>query len=390
MDRIKSGNIKIAILAGEPSGDDLGGAMMTAIRATWAKKYPRATIKFVGVGGRKMTAAGLASLFPMEKIARMGLVELLPHLGEIIYLIIKTIMFLRREKPDMLITIDIPDFSKRVAWALRKEPFPRIHLVAPTIWAWRPKRRFLYAKIFDALFCLYPFESRYFSDTKLKTFYMGHPLVAEVAAAKKTHTPQKNKPPQILLLAGSRVREVNHSLPLLSQFISQNKFLPTDTHYIFYTQPHLVSTIKKAIEKIRRADSQFVPNISVVSDYKKKWQYFLSTDLALCCMGTTTLEAALCGAPAVAFYRASPLTIFIVRKLIKIKNVCLPNLLAGQIIVPELIQEDATVVNLINHAAEQFHIGRAGMKKKYDKALKELRSIPNPATRAAQELIKYL
>ena len=157
---------KIAIIAGEPSGDDLGGAIMTAIKKAVQEKYPRANVTFIGVGGAKMAAAGLRSLFPMTKIAKMGLAELLPHLFEILHLLRKTIKFLRAQQPDMLITIDIPDFSKRVAKALPN--LTKIHLVAPTVWAWRAKRRFVYAKVFDALFCLYPFEARYFADTTLK------------------------------------------------------------------------------------------------------------------------------------------------------------------------------------------------------------------------------
>ncbi|MDI9313242.1 MAG: lipid-A-disaccharide synthase [Hydrotalea sp.] len=386
--------ITIAMIAGEPSGDDLGGAVMVALRAAVQKKYPGARIKFIGVGGQKMAAAGLASLFPMEKIAKMGLAELLPHLPELIYLLCKTIRFLRAQSPDMLITIDIPDFSKRVAKALKDGPCKKIHLVAPTVWAWRAKRRFAYAKIFDELFCLYPFEARYFADTTLKTFTMGHPLVAEVARAKQAQeeSSPKKSPPRVLLLAGSRRREVKHTLPLLKKFISDNRFLPATTDYVFYTQPHLVAMVKKSLQQdfVGSGAHQPQPNIKIVSDYRDKWRWFLSADLALVCMGTATLEVALAGAPMVAIYKTGWLTVFIVRRLIKVATICLPNLLAGKNIVPELIQEDLTMGNLIATAQRQFNLGRAGVRKDYDKGLRTLQTITDPAGRAAAEIVKYL
>ena len=378
------------MIAGEPSGDDLGGAMMVALRAAMKKKYPTMRVKFIGVGGTKMAAAGLRSLFPITKIAKMGLVELLPHLLEIIFLLRKTIRFLRHQKPDIIITIDIPDFSKRVVKGLKKQPCKKIHVVAPTVWAWRAKRRFLYAAIFDELFCLYPFEAGYFADTNLKTFTMGHPLVAEVARAKqqgqKNHGFIKNKPPQILLLAGSRAREVKHTLPLLKKFILKNKFLSPDSNYVFYTQPYLVATIRKSLA--RDVGNDF--NIKIVSDYRDKWRWFLVSDLAVVCMGTATLEVALAGAPMVAIYKTGWLTVFIVRRLIKVATICLPNLLAGKNIVPELIQEELTLKNLFATAQQQFMLGRAGVKKHYDQGLKTLQAIPDPAVRAAAEIVKYL
>ncbi|MGI9462264.1 MAG: lipid-A-disaccharide synthase [Alphaproteobacteria bacterium] len=380
-------NIKIAMIAGEPSGDDLGGAIIRALKIAVKKKYPKQQLTFIGIGGASMAAAGLKSFFPISKIAKMGLVELLPHIPEMIGLIKKTIIFLKKEKPDILITIDIPDFSKRVARGLADQHFKKIHLVAPSVWAWRSKRRFLYAKIFDALFCLYPFEAKYFADTKLKTFTMGHPLVAEAnTAMKKYHRQPIKKYPQVLMLAGSRYAELRYHLPLLCDVIKKNNFLPAKTHYVFYTRPYLKADLEYMIKKYHLGSY----HISIISDDKQKWRWFFSSDVALVCMGTATLEVLLAGLPMVAFYKTAALTVFIVRKLIKVATVCLPNLLAGKNIVPELIQKDASTEKLITLAKQQYDIGKQGVKRDYTHALKKLRLIPDPATRAANEIVKWV
>lgn len=391
----------IAFLAGEPSGDDLGGAIATALRKKLQHhaKVRRRGFSFIGIGGPKMAAAGVKSFFPYQRIARMGLLEVVPHLPELIYYALKTIVRLRRAKPDIVISIDMPDFNKRVVahlpslWRDGRLLPTKIHLVAPTVWAWRRRRRFAYARIFDLLLCLFPFESKYFRDTKLQTAYVGHPLVAQVEAARKTLAGKKwrrkrttlSRPPMVLLLPGSRVREIKNHLPLLKEFIINNNLLPAHASYIFYTLPHLVPLVKSLLGEI-----VVEKKISIIASVEEKWPLFLYADLALSCLGTATLELALSGCPTVGFYRANQLSMWVARRLINISMAALPNILAGKKIIPELIQQDMTVEQLTHAAQQQLTLGRKGMKKHYNRALKSLRAVPDPARRAADVIARYL
>ncbi|MCX8515691.1 MAG: hypothetical protein ORN57_01670, partial [Alphaproteobacteria bacterium] len=212
-------------------------------------------------------------------------------------------------------------------------------------------------------------------------------------AARKTLAGKKwrrkrttlSRPPMVLLLPGSRVREIKNHLPLLKEFIINNNLLPAHASYIFYTLPHLVPLVKSLLGEIVVGKK-----ISIIASVEEKWPLFLYADLALSCLGTATLELALSGCPTVGFYRANQLSMWVARRLINISMAALPNILAGKKIIPELIQQDMTVEQLTHAAQQQLTLGRKGMKKHYNRALKSLRAVPDPARRAADVIARYL
>lgn len=395
-------NLKLALLVGEPSGDDLAASILTELASLWQKETG-GKIELVGVGGKgveqfaKKHHINFKSLFPYQAIAKLGLLEVLPYIWTIWRLAQKTACHFATAKPDVMLTVDVPAFSKLVAKKLRQTNFEKIHVVAPTIWAWRQGRRFSYAAAFDRLFCLFPFEPKYFSDTQLPCYYIGHPLVRTVALAKKFQKQsikksRKRKSKIILLLLGSRVGEVKKHAPILvnwlKQEIANQEILKNSKHaikYVLLTLPHLVPIIETYFRDLP---------VIIEIDGTKKWHWFLQSDLAFAAAGTVTLELALAGVPTIVVYKLSSLTAFFMRRLFYIHYVALPNILSTMqgfdAVMPELLQQDLTLNNLNKAKAELEKIGKSKIQKNYQKLLAELKQQSNPAKTAANNIIKLV
>ena len=334
---------KIFILAGEASGDLLGADLITAL-----KKQFNNDVTIIGVGGEKMKQAGLsASLFPMQEIAVMGIVEVIKNIHKIYKRINELVNFIAYAKPDMVITIDAQELSyilhKRVA-KLGLD-IKQLHYVAPTVWAWRAKRAKKVAKVLDALCTLFPFEPQYFEKEGLATHFVGHPLTRYPALLKADSDRFKNKynlqDDEIIIsvLPGSRASEISRMAPIFKELITvlnqQYKnlkfFIPTSLQHLDKNKAHFA----------------LFHNVYFITDEQEKYDAFKASTLALAKSGTVSLELALLGVPHLIAYKASALSVCIFKYLAKIKSVNLINIIAGKKVIAELLQDDCDLPNLL-------------------------------------------
>lgn len=325
----------ICVIAGEPSGDFLGGKLIEALKAA------KPDARFSGVGGHHMEAAGMQSLFSYQQLAVMGVAEVLPKLPTLIARIRQTIRHIQETKPDVVITIDSPDFSFRVAKAVRKmESAPKlIHYVAPTVWAWREGRAEKISKFLDGLICLFDFEPPYFEKYGLTSVAVGHPLVEGEAmqADGKIFREEYGLEHESIVgvLFGSRKGELKRTGPILRdaafELCAKMGHLP---HIVAPTLPHLYGDVMHLLRDYPGA-------IHITTEPEQKWNAFKSMDIAFAVSGTVGLELAALKVPHVIAYKTNPITAAIVRRLIKVKYAHLANIMADCEIVPEFLQEKA-------------------------------------------------
>lgn len=323
------------LIAGEASGDLLGSHLMRAL----AEKSGGAA-RFMGVGGSRMRALGLQSLFPQEELAHMGVFELLRHIPRILHRVRETADAARQNKPAALITIDAPDFSFRVAKRLVGAGIPLIHYVAPTVWAWRPKRAKKVAKFLDHLLVLLPFEPPYFLREGLDCTFVGHPIVESNvgrgdAVRFRTKFALHDDALLMTLLPGSRAGELTRLMPMFAETVRRLVVTHPTLHIVLPTVPHLV-------ERLRGETKDWPVPVTIVDNDKDKYDAFAASRAALACSGTVALELALARLPAVIAYKANPLTFAIVRRVIKVRFASLVNIMHNAMIVPEYLQEHCT------------------------------------------------
>ena len=310
----------IFIIAGEPSGDFLGASVVRILKEK--------NIEISGVGGKLMENAGMRSLFDIKEISVGGIVEIIPHILKIKKLIKKTADEILKCKPKVVLTIDSPGFCFRVAKIVRrKNPNIKIvHLVAPSVWAWRPKRAKHIAKLYDHLLTLFDFEPGYFEKEGLKTTFVGHPAIETFSFS------DNDKDDTLLLMPGSRVQEIKSLLPI---FVNVSKKLGVK-NIVIPTLPHLLPLI-----------NSLAPGIKTETDENKKREIYRTSKLAIIASGTASLQLALCGCPMVVCYKISNISYKIIKKLIKIRYISLVNIIFDKPIIPELIQDECNVDSII-------------------------------------------
>lgn len=336
--------IKIYLIAGESSGDYIGSKLMAALE----HKYPN--VQFYGVGGHLMQKEGLNSLFDIANIAIMGFVEVITKIFKIRRLIKQTAKNILDIKPNIVVTIDSLGFNKRVVKIVKKIN-PNIKLVqyvAPTVWAWKPKRAEEIAKIYDALLCLLPFEPPYFTKHGLKTYYVGHPIV-ESGADKGDPNLIINEynldinNTHVLLMPGSRMTEVSRLLPL---FIESVEKIKEQTNLnivpIIPTVPHVYNYISKYLQ-----DNKL--NYPLVINPQEKYSAFKIAKIAIIASGTASLELALAKVPTLVAYKVNWLSHKIINSLVKIKYASIINIMAQEEIIKELLQEDCNIANITHY-----------------------------------------
>ena len=325
----------IALCAGEASGDLLGAHLIEAIRA----RCPQA--RFTGIGGPRMQAAGLKSLFDQETLAVRGYVEVLKNLPAIWRIRKSLIDQMKRQRPDVFVGIDAPDFNLGVAAALKAAGIPTLHYVSPSVWAWRRERVHKIVQQADEVLCLFPMEPELYRQAGGRARFVGHPLAQTLpleadraAARRELGLPEKQ--PVFALLPGSRVSEIDYMAPLFlqaAQLVRQQ--IPEAQFLLPYateaTRTRLQSLL--AAEPYCRLPLQLLPGGTA--------QACTAADAVLVTSGTATLEVALCKRPMVISYKISPLTYALVKHKIKVPYVGLPNVLLGRAAVPELLQHDA-------------------------------------------------
>ncbi len=334
---MSSGALNVYLIAGEPSGDVLGARLMAALRRE------QADISFTGVGGPLMAEEGLHSLFPMTDLTVMGLSEVLPRLPLILRRIRETAADIRAKRPDVVVTIDSPDFCLRVAKRLKGSGIPVVHYVAPSVWAWRPGRAKKIARVVDHLLCLLPFEPPYFEKEGLAATFVGHSILESRAGAgdgagfRARHGIPADAP-LLAVLPGSRMGEVGRLLPLFGETLRRLSADVPGLRAVVPTVPGVAAAVREAVKSW--------PNALVVEGEGEKYDAFAAADAALAASGTVTLELAMAGVPTAVAYRVQPLSAAVARRMLKIPYVTLINLIAEKPIYPEFLQENCTADNL--------------------------------------------
>ena len=331
--------MNIFLVAGEPSGDLLGARLIQAL------KTQRSDIVFSGVGGSRMEAEGLTSLFPMSDLTLFGVAELLPKIPNLLRRISQTAEAIRQQKPDVVVTIDAPDFCFRVAKHLQGSGIRFVHYVAPTVWAWRPGRAKKIQPLFKHLLALFPFEPPYFERAGLPCTFVGHPLLeagidrssAERLRAKYDIAADR---PILLILPGSRRSELKQLLPEFAGVIRGLTVKYPTLKIIVPTLPHY------AEHMAQEAKNWGVADVLVVTGDEDKYDSFKAARCALAASGTVALELGLAATPAVIAYKIHPLTAALYRRFVKTPFASLVNIMAGRMVVPEYLQEDCTQKNL--------------------------------------------
>lgn len=377
------------LIAGEPSGDALGGRLMAAL-----KERSGGAIRFAGIGGERMAEQGLQSLVPLHELAVMGVAEVLPRARLILRRVRETVADIRRRKPQAVVTIDSSGFTWRVAQRLREageRDLLLVHYVAPMVWAWRAGRARRMARWYDHLMVLLPFEPPYFTAAGLACSYVGHPVIeggadrGDGAAFRRRHgiSPEA---PVLTVLPGSRRGEVGRLLVPFAGAVAELAARHPGLRVVVPTTETVAAMVGAAVR------GWAAPTI-VVSGEREKYDAFAASNAALAASGTVALELALAGVPAVVAYRLNPLTHALLRRIVRVRHVHLLNLILKREAVPELIQKDCTPVRLAGAIGELLADGEK-RRAQIDACREALRALGlgelSPSRRAADLVLSLI
>ncbi|MBV9033978.1 MAG: lipid-A-disaccharide synthase [Acidobacteriaceae bacterium] len=328
--------------AGEASGDLYASGVVHSLLSL----HPRA--RFYGCAGPKLQAAGVQPIIDARSLAVVGLAEVAGHLPRIYGEYRKLVSYAKQHPPDAALLTDSPDFHLRLARHLKRMGVPVYYLVAPQVWAWRQSRVKIIRQLVDKLFCLFPFEERWFRERGVDATYIGHPLATVVhTSLSRDEFFEKYKLPRgkrvLVLLPGSRTGEACRHLPVLLESVAQLR-QHFDLSVILGTPQGFYRA--EAFAKFREP----IASLSIQIIENDTWNCIGHADLALAASGTVTIEAAILGTPTVTFYKVNPLTWAAGRRLVKAPFLSMVNLIAERQIVPELIQHEMTSSNITSAA----------------------------------------
>ena len=372
----------IFLVAGEPSGDEIGGRLIAALREATGGE-----LEIAGIGGEAMSAEGLESLFPIEELSVMGLVEVLPRACSIMRRMSETAETIGRLSPDAVVTIDAPAFANGVWRRLGRIDTPLIHYVAPTVWAWRAGRARKLAGKIDHLLALLPFEPPYFEAEGLGCTFVGHPgLEAEIdsgagAAFRARHGIEAG--PVIGLLPGSRHDEISRLMPVFADAIRQVAASAPGIRVVVPAVPAHAAAIRDAVARWPVA-------VTVTAEREERHAAMAACDTAIAASGTVTLELALAGVPMVVAYRFNPLTASIMRRMIRIRYVTIMNVILDRQAIPEYLQEKCTGSRLAGATLQLLRDegARRMQREAAANAIAALRPAgKSPSTRAAEAIL---
>ncbi|MFT6190015.1 MAG: lipid-A-disaccharide synthase [Oleispira sp.] len=339
--------MRIAIVVGETSGDMLGIGLMKALK----KQYPDAT--FEGIGGPLMEAEGFKSFVPMERLAVMGLVEILGRLFELLKVRKKLVKYWQQNPPDVFIGIDAPEFNTQLEYKLKTSGIKTVHYVSPSVWAWRSKRIHKIKKSVDLMLTLFPFEAKFYQEHDVPVSFVGHNLADSIPFenhaddARQVFNIEPNEK-VVCLMPGSRGSEVEKLCPVFLQTAERIAQHNPDVRFILPAANHVrKQQIEQLMEEMKPA-----AKIEVIDGHSKTCMQ--AADVILLASGTATLEGMLLKKPMIVSYIVSPITAMIMRRLLKQDFISLPNLLAGREVVPEILQEHATAENLAKAVNERL------------------------------------
>lgn len=374
------------IVAGEYSGDNLGAVLMAAM-----KRLTGARVRFAGVGGPAMAREGLDSIFPMSDLAVMGLAEILPRARLLLQRLKMTVGAVRELQPDLVLTVDSPGFSLRLGERIRGLGIPRVHYVAPQLWAWNSRRGRKLTRQVDHLLALFPFEPEFFAQYGVPCRFVGHPIVeygvdgGDGKVFRERHAIPADAT-VVAILPGSRESEVRRLLPVFGDVVAR----------LAGKRPDLVAVVCAVDSQaggIARGTANWPVPVIVVSETAEKYDAFAACAAAVTKSGTITLELALAGVPMVVAHKVSGLTALIARRLLHVSHVSMVNLLVGESLVPELLQEHcrargiaAEIEKLLDEPA-----ARKAQLSGFQRAVASLGgTTPPPSERAAQAVLALL
>ncbi|AOZ48713.1 lipid-A-disaccharide synthase [Chromobacterium vaccinii] len=378
----RKGALKVAMVAGEASGDLLAAHLMDALRAH------RSDIEFAGIGGPRMEARGFHSMVPQEKLAVRGYSEVLKSLPELLKIRRRLREQLLAERPDVFIGVDAPDFNLGLEAGLKKAGIPTVHYVSPSVWAWRPERIQKIGRAVNHVLCLFPMEPPLYRQAGVPVTYVGHPLASEIPLEpdKEAMRDQLGLPqgvPVFTLMPGSRRSELEYMAPiyldtarlLLREYPDAQFLVPLATRATMDQFEQMLYRFKARDLPIRRL-------------FGHAQMATIASDVVLVTSGTATLEVALTKRPMVISYKLSAFTYRLVKRKIRLPYVGLPNILCGRFVVPELLQKQATPQKLAEEMQRLYTDSAARIEM--EKAFTELHLAlkQDTATRAARAVLE--
>ena len=374
---------KIFIITGEPSGDKLASKVISKL------KNNNPDIEYSCVGGTHLNSLGIKSIFDLEEITYIGFTSVLLNIFKIKDKINKTVDEIIRFNPDILFSVDSPDFTLRVAERVKKinKKIKTIHYVAPQVWIWREGRVKKFKKFLDHILLLFDFEKKYFDKENIPNTFVGHPLLEQVFKEKIDLSNIISKDKKIIsLFSGSRSSEVNLLLPILIDFINLMNAKFDNYMFIFHATEENKNFINKKLKNFN------LQNINVISDEIIKKQVLIKSIFAVSKSGTVSLEICNARVPSLIIYKMNFLNYFIIKFLVKIKYANIINIINNKEIIPELIQKECNAKEIYNSVVYFFKNPEL-MKQQIDnceKTLTQIRSKTSSSDEASLVLAKFL
>jgi lipid-A-disaccharide synthase len=384
--------MKIALIAGEPSGDKLGAALIDGLDAILEQPAD-----FIGVGGPRMMKRGMDSLFAMQELSVMGIVEILKQYPRLKRRLDETADYIIAQNPDVLITIDAPEFSLRLAKIIHsKSDIPTVHYVAPTVWAWRPKRADKMAHFIDHVLALFPFEPPLMQRAGMSCDFVGHPVVTDPIATNEEVAAFRDDfgigdAPLVLILPGSRNNEISKLMAPFGETLALARQTMPDLQCVLPAAPHVVGAVQEAVQNW--------PIRPIVLDHRElgettyevaKRAAFRAADVALAASGTVSLELAANDTPMVIAYDMGWLSRQIIGRMLITDTVTLVNLVTDTRVIPEFIGKNCRA-DLIAPALLESLIAPQGQLRALRDTMDKLgRGATSPGTQAAGSVIRFL
>ena len=379
---------KLFLSVGEASGDILATNLMKDLKA-----IPKYKFEFYGIAGERMIKeGGITSIFPSKELSITGYLEILPKIFKILFRLFQTIIFIKKLKPDLIITVDSPGFNFPLVKLIKKFlklNIPIIHYVAPTVWAYKPERAQKCAELFNHMLVIFPFEKKYFDKAGLKCSYVGNPTIENGVSFSQANKNSIRKKYGLIdkkiitIIPGSRNNELKYHLPILQQYMDELCKRYKNTFFIIPTLVHLEKKIKKHLN---------YDNLIITKNDIDKNNLINISDLILCKSGTSVLESITKKIPIIVFYKMNRFTAYLIRKKLKIKYITICNIVMNKKIIPELLQENFNLKNLLFESNKLINQKEKISKQldDFDLFLAKFNSSKTEKQKASEVILKYL
>ena len=372
---------KIFILTGEPSGDKLAASVIKDLKKT------KEDIEFLSVGGEHLKSIGIKSIFDQKDITYIAFTDIILNFFKIKKKINQTVKKILDFSPDILFSVDSPDFTLRVSKIikLKKQNIKTIHFIAPKVWAWREGRVKKMKRYLDHILLLFDFEKKYFDKEKLKNTFVGHPLL-DNTNHQKIQINELLKDKIISIFPGSRLSELKLHAPILIEFIKRMNTAKMHYNYIF----HATQNSKVFLSQIIKKNN--LQNIDIVSDENIKIAIIKKSIFAIVKSGTVSLEVCKYGVPSIIIYKMNFLNYFIAKLFLKIKFANMINIINNKEIIPELLQKECNsdeIYKTVNYLLKKPELINEQLKQ-VNKTINELRSNTSSSNEASNVLLSYL